>query len=164
MRGAEKEDRFDQFSRTARKLAYQKFSPLQAEILVQLMDGNRTMAELTLSIFHSDYRQDSFQTYRNRVRRAVRNLEKRGLVSKKRILGRDKPYGLTHHGVAKVASIVPDMPEPMIFGRKDLVLLVLTILAGFAAWLMPYPHGTSVFALLLGMTAVRSLQILWRVV
>lgn len=145
-------------------MAYQKFSPLQAEILVQLMDGNRTMAELTLSIFHSDYRQDSFQTYRNRVRRAVRNLEKRGLVSKKRILGRDKPYGLTHHGVAKVASIVPDMPEPMIFGRKDLVLLVLTILAGFAAWLMPYPHGTSVFALLLGMTAVRSLQILWRVV
>lgn len=163
MRDSEQDDRSERFSQTVRKLAHLKLSPLQAEILRELMDGNRTMAELTLYIFHSDYKDQHYETYHSRTRRAVKNLENAGFVSKKKLFGRDKPYGLTMHGAARIASIIPDMPKPAIFMKKDHLLFLCTACMGVAAWLTFNLIVTHLFSIFLGMTAIRSLQIFRRV-
>ena len=152
-----------QLSRTVRKLAHLSLSPVQTEVLKELMNGNRTMAELTLVIFNSRYTDERFEAYHSRTKRAVKSLEKQGLVAKRRLLGRDKPYGLTHHGMARIVSIIPDLKEPAVIQRLDLVLFPATCLIGIAALYTLDRVTTNVFSLLLGITLVRAIGILRRI-
>jgi hypothetical protein len=85
MREGEQIDKLEAFSYTARKLGHLRLNPLQIEILGELVDGNRTMTELTLSIFDLDYRNEEYETCHSRTRRAVKKLEGSGFVSKKRL-------------------------------------------------------------------------------
>ncbi len=157
-------DQIDEFSKAARKLAHLKLSPLQCEILRELLEGSRTSSELTDSIFHSTYRDDDFPAYHARTVRAVRSLEARGLISKKKLLGREKPYGLTHHGAVRVASILPEMKDPVVVSLKDGLLFAVALLIGVLAQLTGSRQLVDFFWLLLGMTLVRSAQILRKVI
>ena len=158
------EDTVGEISKTTRRLAHLNLSPVQAEVLVELMNGNRTMAELTFNIFNSRYTDDRFEAYNSRTKRAVKALEKRGLVSKRRLLGREKPYGLTHHGTARIVSIVPEMREPAILDKWDMVVFPATLVSGVVALLTLNAIATNVFSLLLGISIVRSVSIMRRIV
>jgi len=127
------------------------------------MNGLRTMSELTFTIFHSRYTDDGYETHHSRVLRAVKSLERRGFVSKKKIFGRDKPYGLTPHGVACIASIAPQMQEPRVFTRSDSALFFLTALVGVVAWRTLHPLWANAFTFLLGMTVLRTAIITRRI-
>jgi hypothetical protein len=159
----EEEDVIGELSRAARRLSHLGLSPLQAEVLRELVNGDRTIAEITDSVFGSRYTDEYFERYRNRVRRAVKGLEREGIVSKKRLLGRDKPYGLTHHGLARITSISPGTKNPAIYGWQDLLLFSVSIASAVLAFVVEHHYTTILFAFLLGATVVRSLQILWKV-
>lgn len=157
------EDVLTQISRTTKKLAHLRLTPVQTEILKEIVNGNRTVSELTFAIFHSRYTDERFETYHSRTKRAVKNLERRGFIAKRRLLGRDKPYGLTHHGMASIVSIIPEMPGHRVLGRWDLLLFPLTSLVGVAAFATFDPILTNLFSLLLGVTIVRAVGVLRRI-
>ncbi len=161
--GSEKEEYVSQLSRTTRKLAHLKLNLLQAEILRELLIGERTVTELTFTIFHSDYQDKEFEVYHGRVRRAVKSLEKKGFIARRSLFGREKPYKLTQYGGAKVLSIIPDMSEPAIFVKKDLVFFVLVPVVGVVAWLTLHHIWTNFFSLILGMALFRAAQIVKKV-
>jgi DNA-binding MarR family transcriptional regulator len=158
------DDAFKEISHTTRKLTHLGLTPIQTEVLKEIVDGNRTLSELTLAIYQSRYTDDKFQTYHSRIKRAVRSLERRGFVSKKRILGRDKPYGLTQHGIAKIASIAPGISDPAVFEVWDMVVFPVTFLLALAAWLTFEPAITNLFSLLLGISIVRAARLVRRVI
>jgi hypothetical protein len=159
----EEADIIGELSRAARRLSHLGLSPLQAEVLRELVSGDRTIAEITDSVFGSRYTDKHFERYRNRVRRAVKGLEREGVISKKRLLGRDKPYGLTHHGLARITSISPGTKNPKIYCKKDLVLFSASTAIGILAIVVGHLYTTVLFAFLLGAAAIRALQILWKV-
>jgi hypothetical protein len=156
-------DEVEFFSQTARKLAHLKLTPLQAEVLRELMNGNRTIAELTLSIFGVDYKEDKSQTYNSRIRRATKSLENAGFVSRKKILGRNRPYGLTVHGAARITSILPDMADPALITRWDLSLFSAVLLTGVIVIITEHSLLFDFFPFFLGMTVIRAIQIMKRV-
>jgi hypothetical protein len=80
-------------------------SLLQAEIIVELIDGPRSSAELVEHVLHAgkeDARQ--YEACYARVRRAVKNLGARGYVATS-ILRRDAPHRLTRYAIARLADI-----------------------------------------------------------
>jgi DNA-binding PadR family transcriptional regulator len=114
---------------SVRRLRYLDLSPLEAEILDRLIDGRRTAVELVGEIYGLGRGDESYDASCVRVRRALRRLERRGLAST-RIFGRDRPYRVTRHGVAVLASIAPEMGEPRILGWPRIALLAATALCG----------------------------------
>jgi len=161
--GREKEDVLSQFSQVTRKLAHLNLNPLQAEILRELLSGERTTTELTISIFHTDYQDKEFEIYHGRVRRAVKTLEKKGYIARKILFGREKPYKLTQFGGAQVLSIIPDVSSSPLIGKRDIVFFIVVPVLGFVAWLTLRPVWTNLFSLVLGMAVFRSAQIVKRV-
>ncbi len=153
----------EDFSREVKRFSHLDLDPLQARILKELIDGNRTMAELVLSIYNLEYRDDEYRTYQSRVRRAVKKLESSGFIAKKKLFGREKPYGITVYGAERIASIIPDMPGPVLIGRWDYALYTVTVAIGVVAWLLVEPILVNLFSLLLGMAALRSIYIVRRV-
>jgi hypothetical protein len=91
--------------RSIRELAKSEFTLVQVEILEELMSGRRTVEELVEAIYSVRRGETGHSTQYSRIRREVRQLESRGFVSRKRLLGRNKPYGLTTLAVAKLANI-----------------------------------------------------------
>ena len=152
-----------QVSRTARKLSHLRLNTVQVEILRELMSGQRTISELTLGVYKSRYTDEGYETYHSRIIRAVKSLERRGYISKKRLLGRDRPYGLTRHGVACIASIAPKMAEPRVPHPADAALFFATAVAALAAWRTLHPAVASGFTFLLGMAVLRAATILRRI-
>ena len=144
-------------------MAHLDLSPLQLEILGELVDGNRTMAELSLAIYGLDYKNPQYETYHSRTRRAVKGLEGKGFVSKKKLFGRDKPYGLTIHGAVKIASVIPEVKDPSIITKKDYSLFLVTGVLAVVASLTLNLVITHLLALSLGMSGVRAAHIYRRV-
>jgi hypothetical protein len=70
------------------------------------------------------------------MRRAIRSLEKRGFVAT-RLFGRERPYRITRHGIAVLASIVPDTGTPRIIYPSEILILCITGILGAAAYLYP---------------------------
>ena len=60
-----------------RKLRQIKLTLLQAEMIDRLIDGRRTATELVLEIFASRPGDEGFEAYYSRMRRDLRDLEKR---------------------------------------------------------------------------------------
>ena len=157
------DERLESFSRAARKMAHLDLSPLQLEILGELVDGNRTMAELSLAIYGLDYKNPQYETYHSRTRRAVKGLEGKGFVSKKKLFGRDKPYGLTIHGAVKITSVIPEVKDPSIITKKDYLLFLVTGVLAVVASLTLNLVITHLLALSIGMSGVRAAHIYRRV-
>lgn len=152
------------FARTVRSFAHLNLSPIQARVLRELLDGDRTVAELVLSIYNLDYKDDEYRTHQSRVRRAIKKLESSGFVSKKKLLGREKPYGITVYGAERIASIIPDTTQPVLLTRWDYALYAVTTGMGAVAWLALSPILVNLFSLLLGMSLIRSIYLLKRVI
>ena len=153
----------DSLSRTTRKLAHMKLSPLQAEVLRELLRGERTTTELAFGIFGTEYGDGQFEAYHGRVRRAVKAMEKTGLIARKGLLGREKPFRLTQYGAAKVLSIIPDVSAPSAWRKMDLILFVVVPAIGIIALNTLHPVWTNLFSLILGMALFRAAQIVRRV-
>jgi len=77
---------------------------LEIEILSQLLDGNRTSAEIVHSVYGLGRGDPGFSSVYSRVRRSLRRLEYKGLVSRK-LFGRDRPYRLTQLAKINLARI-----------------------------------------------------------
>jgi len=104
-----------------------KLGMLEVEVLARLVDGRRTSNELVLEIYGTGRDRSGFIADYNRVRRALKNLERRGLVSAP-ILSKEKPYRLTQHGIASLTRIGgTKWPSPMIIPLKDRALYLCSI-------------------------------------
>ena len=117
---------------SVRKLRRIDLDILQIEIISHLMEGKRTATELVMEIYMIEPGQPDYQARYATVRRSLKDLEARGYASTN-LLGRDKPYRLTRHGIAVICSIVPGDEGARVAGRADLAILGLT---GVAAILM----------------------------
>jgi hypothetical protein len=113
-----------------------KLSLIQTEILIRLADGRRTATELSVQIYGNDANNPSAETYYARIRRAARDLQRRGFVSTP-LLGRDKPYRLTEHGILQIASLGNSArSSPSIIGYKDIISLLSVLALGLLSLLL----------------------------
>ena len=101
---------------------------LAVEILAQLVEGKKTVAEIVERAYGLRVSDEGFHSSYSKVRRVVRRLESKGLISRK-LLGRDKPYRLTHHAVANLARIGGEEEQLPLFPRADLVAYLVTTVA-----------------------------------
>ncbi len=136
-----KDDVMDRLVSSARSVKRFDLSPLQEEIIGQLMDGRRTLAEMAAAIFGVRRGDESFDACYSRLRRAISGLEKAGVVSRGGLLGRGKPYHLFQYGVAKLASISPGMDKPDLASSGDLVVLAMTPVAAVACFMVSTRRG-----------------------
>ena len=112
-------------------------SLLQAEILAYLVDGRRTVSELCQMIYGVDLADPSFEMYYARVRRAARDLKLRGLISTP-LLGRQKPYRLTNHGILQMASLGDALEKrPRLVGINDILIFFSAAALTLPTILMP---------------------------
>jgi hypothetical protein len=63
---------------------------LGVEILSQLVKGRRTSSEITTFVYGQKRGDDGFESSYSRVRREIRKLESKGLISRN-LFGRDRP-------------------------------------------------------------------------
>ena len=145
---------------------------LGVEILSRLVEGRKTATEIVQLIYGLRSDDQGFKTTYGRVMREIRNLESKGLVSR-RLLGRDKPYRLTNYAVANLARIGGDNQQSPLVPWFDLtiytatIILTLTVASRTAGWLdlMESTH-VIVFAtlcFLLGASCVELIRTLGRV-
>jgi len=164
-----KDDLLDELAASTRRMRSLDLSPLQAEIVRQLMDGKRTLSEVALTIYGVRYGDDSYEAHYSRLRRAVAGLEKRGIVARAGLLGRGKPYHLTQFGVASLANIDPGMDKPGMVHTLDILVLGLIPPSALASYFLsesggyPYLASIAVFFFLLGAGVTRSIQMVRRV-
>jgi DNA-binding PadR family transcriptional regulator len=153
---------------SVRKLRSIDLNMLQIEIIDRLMDGRRTATELVVEIHEIERSQKEYEARYVAIRRELKDLERRGYVSTE-MLGRDKPYRLTRHGIAVLSSILPEAERPRILYRSETALLAATVVAG-AALLFLGKSGEivayaafAVFFALVGASASAFVRILRRV-
>lgn len=79
-------------------------SELEAEIIGRLIDAKLTVSELVHILYGAQRQDGEFFAYYMKVKRAMKSLAARGLVTTK-LFGRDKPYALTAYGVQALADI-----------------------------------------------------------
>jgi hypothetical protein len=153
---------------SVRKLRQIKLSLLQAEVIDRLIDGRRTATELVLEIFASRPGDEGFEAYYSRVRRDLRDLERRGYASTG-LFGRDRPYHITPYGVAVLLSIIPDIGQVKLVRKREMLSFSATALAGVILWSSRavadpvYTIVLGVFFTLLGITITAFARILRRV-
>jgi len=102
----------------------------QVLVLSELVDGSRTISELVESIYGVNRSEEGFGSAYTRVRRTIKRLESRGLVST-RMFGKEKPYRLTGLAVMNLARIGGKIPQVGIISKNDLVIYIATILLAF---------------------------------
>ena len=107
---------------------------LAVEILGQLVQGRRTLTEITEGIYGLSRSDEGFRSSFNRVGREVRRLESKGLVSRK-LFGNNKPCRLTQLAIINLARIGGEEQQLPVVSRVDLIPYLSTI-------------GISVFAVL----------------
>ena len=145
---------------------------LEAEVLARLIDGRRTSNELVLEIFGTARERSGFIADYNRVRRALKNLERRGFVSAP-LLSKEKAYRLTRHGVACLTRIGGvEWPSPRVIPTRDRVLyagsLLLAVATVFASRSGVLPGAwdsylAGAFLISVGGSLVRLLETVWSV-
>jgi len=130
--------------------------PLEAEIVIRLMDGRRTAPELTGEIFgnHEEYR-----TEYARIRRELKRLESKGVVAATTLFGRKRPYRITRYGVARLMQVNGTKEESFV-NPTDAFLYIATI--AVLALVLDLPEAPSglplVLAFLSGGSIVRLLE------
>jgi hypothetical protein len=102
---------------------------LVVEILGQLVQGKKTLTEITESVYGLTRSDDGYQSSYSKVTREIRRLESKGLVSR-RLFGKDKPYRLTQHAVINLARIGGEGEQLSLVTKNDLVLYVGTLAMG----------------------------------
>jgi len=114
---------------SVRRLRAMNFTMLEADIMDRLIEGRRTAVELVVEIYGLSREDPAYRAACIRVRRALRGLEHRGMVSTK-LFGRDKPYRLTRHGVALLASISEETDGPTLLPPWSRALFGSTLFIG----------------------------------
>ncbi len=145
---------------------------IQTEIISELVSEPHTIREIVNLLYDRDRDDAGFETYYMRVRRALKFLEAKGLVSSS-LFGKEKTYRLTRHGVLSISSIAAGVEPPKVLSKIDLLLLVTTFFLGLLTYLgsgspqlVPdIPSGTlsDVFLVVLGISFGRVLSILLEV-
>jgi len=145
---------------------------VEVEILSQLVGSRRTATEIVEGIYGLGSRDEGFSSSYTRVRRGIRRLEARGLVSTN-LLGRDKPYRLTDLAIINLARIGGESKQVRSLPRIDLVAYLATtglsvpVVVLGSEWFKISDIGVVVlfaaFFFLLGASFVRFLQTLRRV-
>jgi hypothetical protein len=136
---SEKIERIQQHvSSSVRRFHRLNLSMLEAEVMDRLMDGRRTAAELVEEIYELPKNNQGFEAAYRRIHRTLHALEGRGLVSTN-LLGREKPYRLTPHGIAVLSSILPGMGEVRKVRSTEVGAYVVTAIWG--AFTLVYSQG-----------------------
>jgi len=130
---------------------------LEVEVFRHLLRGRRTTSELVELIFGVDPSSSAFHSYYVRTWRAIRELEARGLISAP-LLGKDKAYHLTKHGLGVLLGISGARNEisPAILCLTDYTIFASTIFLGVLAYFLGSPGEVAViFVFLLGVSTSR---------
>ncbi len=98
---------------------------LGVEVLAQLVDGKMTASEIVERVYGITSSDEGFNSAYGKVRREIRKLESKGLVSRK-LFGNEKPYGLTDLAVINLARIGREGKQVPVIPRKDIALYVVT--------------------------------------
>jgi hypothetical protein len=98
---------------------------LAVEILGQLVEGRRTITEIVDHIYGVTTSDEGFYSSYSRVRREIRKLESKGLVSGK-LFGKEKPYRLTELAVINLARIGGEAKQLGVLPRTDITLYTAT--------------------------------------
>ena len=145
---------------------------LAIEILSKLVDGKRTASEIVEEIYGISSSEEGFQSTYGKVRREIRRLESKGLVSRK-LFGNEKPYGLTDLAVINLARIggggkqIPLIPRIDIALYSGTAISICPVAIIAMGWLMA-PELLSIgvfglFCVLFGVSLCRFLQAIRRV-
>jgi hypothetical protein len=145
---------------------------LEAEVLARLVDGRRTSNELVLEIYGLGKDRSDYIADYSRVRRALKNLERRGFVSAP-LFSKEKPYRLTQHGIASLTRIGgTQWPKPRIVPVKDRVLYACSLLLAVATVLaarepfLSHPldsYLAGIFLVSIGASLVRLIETIRRI-
>ncbi len=120
----------DRVAKNARDLDRMRISSaLEAEILSALIQGRRTVSELTEQMFGVTRGDPNYHTYYMKVRRATKGLQRRGYVAT-RLFGRDKPYKLTPFAFEKMTDVKEGTPR--VLPARDAFAFVATVAFGLA--------------------------------
>jgi hypothetical protein len=121
-------------------------SMVQVQIVRELLNGRRTVAELAEALFGLRQGDEGYLAQYYQIDKELRLMGSRGLVSR-RPFGRDKPYALTQHAVARLTmmgSVKRSLP-PKAVSVGDLALYGLVMVLGVVgAWFATGGLGTDV--------------------
>ncbi len=98
---------------------------LGLEVLAQLVDGKKTASEIVEQVYGIISTDEGFASSYGKVRREIRKLESKGLVSR-RLFGNEKPYSLTDLAIINLARIGGEGKQIPVLPRKDIALYALT--------------------------------------
>jgi hypothetical protein len=112
-----------------RRLRPLELSMLETEVLDHLLRGRRTGVELVDHIYGLHRGDPDFNASHLKIRRSLRNLEDRGIVSTN-LFGREKPYHITRHGISVLASIAPETEPPRIIRVQEISIVGATTICG----------------------------------
>jgi len=105
---------------------------LQARIIACLIVGRRTVAELVEEIYGCRNADTGYMSAYSKTRRGIRELESRGYVAT-RLLGKDKPYRLTHYALGKLSGLGEHGDRERLVSRKDLAVYIASVILLTAA-------------------------------
>jgi DNA-binding transcriptional ArsR family regulator len=145
---------------------------LAVEILSHLVEGRKSVAEITEHIYGLTSKDEGYNSSYSRVRREIRRLESKGLVSRP-LFGGNRPFRLTDLALINLARIGGQTKQLSPIPRIDLAVHLVT--AGLAfpvglialAWVHVGELATiglfGCFCFLLGVSFCRITQSTWRV-
>ena len=99
---------------------------LEVEIILKLLRGRKTVSELVDQIYGLERSDEGFGSSYTRVRRTIKKLESKGLVST-RIFGKEKPYRLTRYAIANMANIGGEEEQVSIMPKEDILVYIITL-------------------------------------
>jgi hypothetical protein len=108
---------------------------LEVEVVLRLLKGRRTVSELVDQIYGVGRADGGFASSYTRVRRAVKRLESRGLVSTN-MLGKERPYKLTQYAIINLARIGGEEEQVSFVSRKEFTVYLLTFVSSIIAGVM----------------------------
>jgi len=99
---------------------------LSVGILAQLVGSRMTVAEIVERIYGIGNSEEGFQSCYGRVRRELRRLESKGLVSRK-LFGNNRPYRLTQLAITNLARIGGEEQQQSVLPRTDMAAFLVTL-------------------------------------
>ena len=107
---------------------------LQVEILLELLNGRRTVSELVAAVYGVGDGDPGFKTSYSRVSRSAAELRSRGFLSRS-LLGKEKPYHITQLAVARMSSFeaVKASWRGEVVPRGDLTLYISSLALGLVS-------------------------------
>ena len=99
---------------------------LTIAILAQLVEGKKSAAEIVERTYGIGNSEEGFQSCYGRVRREIRRLESKGLVSRA-LFGKEKPYRLTQLAIINLAKIGGEEQQLPIIPKTDLAAYLVTL-------------------------------------